>query len=82
MGYENTNSVPRGRHAAKCYTELSVPGQAKKKLSMKITHSEIPLNFLGLSFIECSSIESLSYSVPGLVTFLVSQWVAFHSVGF
>lgn len=33
MGHENTNSVPRGGHEAKCYTGLSMLRWARKKLS-------------------------------------------------
>lgn len=48
MGHENTNSVPRGGHAAKCYTGLSMPRQARKKLgtTQKLTVEKFLQSFL------------------------------------
>lgn len=56
---------------------------SQEKDSMKIHHSEIPGSFLvSVSLMECNSIEYLSSSVPDLVSFLATNWVAFYSVGF
>lgn len=48
MGHENTNIVPRGRHAAKCYTGLSMLKWARKNSAQhtKSCHWEIPPKFL------------------------------------
>lgn len=51
MGHENTNSLPRGGHVAKCDTGFSVLRPARKKLSttQKCTIEKFFQSFLALS---------------------------------
>lgn len=75
MGHENTNSVPRRGHAAKCHPGLNMLRQARKILSttQKLTIEKFLPSLLFSVFVECSSIEYLSCSAPDLASFPDTQ---------
>lgn len=71
-------TVCLGRQAAKCYTGLSML-EARKPQHNPKHHWKIPLKFLSLPLVECSSIEYWSCSVPDLASFPAIQLGCFPS---